>query len=115
MTILQEFKEISWNNLKKLKQLLNKFSVKFVQLYWGQILIKEPQEITGSGLTAAQRASGATNGRIFDLELEFSTAQRLLEASFYNMVIIVSKMSVAQEGWSLIARLDQQLERCEAF
>ncbi len=38
MIILQEFKEILWNILKKLKQLLKKFCVNFVPVKYVQIL-----------------------------------------------------------------------------
>ncbi len=37
---LQEFKEISWNILKKLNLLLKKFYVNFVQVKYEQILTK---------------------------------------------------------------------------
>ncbi len=38
--ILQKFEDISWNILKKLKQLLKIFCVNFMQVKYGQILIK---------------------------------------------------------------------------
>ncbi len=40
MIIFQEFKEISWNILKKLKQLLKKFYLSFVHVKCMKILIK---------------------------------------------------------------------------
>ncbi len=38
--IMQKFNEISWNVFKKLKQLLKKLRINFMQVKCGQILIK---------------------------------------------------------------------------